>query len=371
MDPRRMRATLAIGLSAVLLAAGVVVSAAAPGGGKPKCTGRMATCTSVTTTSSTTSSTSSTSTSTTTAPDTTPPVASIASPTDGTDVSAQITVTGSSTDDRQVSRVELRVDSGTWTAASGTASWSKAVDTAAWAAGSTHTVNARAIDGAGNASAIAGVTVHKAASAPAPGAGDPSVAPTTQGTWVSPEGATIEVTSAGPWSIREVYRLLLENSAAPGDFAEVAPNIVVRVQDTVATQTTTSTRSSGGVYTKFSATIYLKGVSSNFSSEPDSLMAHEYGHAWTLYHLYMSQSGSWGAFLDARWSNADGSLRLADDSRLDSSYVWDRAEIIADDYRLLFGSAAAVSQDPTHMNPSIPAPGAVAGLRQMLATGWS
>lgn len=354
----------------------VGVAAAAPpehvkgGGGSGKCNPRKTECPSEAEEPATT--TTSTSTTTTVAPDTTPPAAHISSPTDGTIVDAGLQVVGSSSDDTSVAWVEVRVDGGSWQAATGTTSWQASVDTSAWAPGSSHTVGARAVDGAGNTSAVAGITLQKAAASPPSDdpVGDPSVAPATKGTWVSPEGATIEVTTTGSWTIRDIYTMLLENASAPGDFGEIAPTLTVRVQDQYASQTTTSTRSSGGVYTRFTATLYLKGSSSTFANQPHAQLSHEYGHVWTLYHLFMSRGGDWSPYLGYRWSTSSGTT-LAEDSRLDSSYGWDRAEIAADDYRLLFGSAAAVQERPAHMNSSIPHPSQMPGLRDFFVSTWA
>ncbi|MGH9274375.1 MAG: Ig-like domain-containing protein, partial [Acidimicrobiales bacterium] len=196
----------------------------------------------MTTTTTTAPSTTSTTTTTTTAApsDTTPPSAAIGSPTDGAAVAGGLVVTGSSSDNRAVARVEVRVDGGTWTLASGTGSWSLGVDTSAWAAGSSHTLGARAVDTSGNASAVAGITVQTATPPPGGGTtGDPSVAPATQGTWTSPEGVVIEVTTAGAFTIRDIYRLLLENATAPGDLGRIGPTLSIRLQDTYASSTST------------------------------------------------------------------------------------------------------------------------------------
>ena len=67
----------------------------------------------------------------------------------------------------------------------------------------------------------------------------------------------------------------------------------------------TTAATSGGSYTSFKATIYLKGVNSTFASQPDAQIAHEYGHAWSLYHLYKDHNGDWSSYLDFRWANAD------------------------------------------------------------------
>ncbi|HEX9766311.1 MAG TPA: Ig-like domain-containing protein, partial [Nitriliruptorales bacterium] len=214
MDRRRARSTLAAGLaSALLVSAGVVAVSAAPS--DRGCNARKKACEQTVVAATTT----------TTPPpsDTQAPVTTISSPTEGTAVATELEVAGSSSDNTAVSRVEVRVDVGSWSAASGTSAWSAALDTTAWAAGSSHTIAARAVDGAGNVSAAATVTVQKAADAasPPPPSGDHSIAPATQGTWVSPEGATINVNTVGAFTIRDVYRLLLENSAAAGDLVRI------------------------------------------------------------------------------------------------------------------------------------------------------
>jgi hypothetical protein len=199
-----------------------------------------------------------------------------------------------------------------------------------------------------------------------------SSAPNTQGTWKSPEGTTITVNSSGPWTISRIYQLLKDNAAAPGDFAKVAPTLTINVQDTYASSTGTSVgTSSTGAYTGFRATMYLKGVSSTFASQPDAQLAHEYGHAWTLYHLYITRQGDWSPYLSTRWSSTDGSVKLAGDSRLDSTYNWDRKEIMADDYRLLFGTPTAVSQRATHLNTQIADPRNQAGLATFFLRSWA
>ena len=184
---------------------------------------------------------------------------------------------------------------------------------------------------------------------------------------VTPEGVTIDVSSAGAWTAQQVYDFLKPSAL---QLPEIGPHLKIKVQDTYASQTVTSASSSGGVYTSFNATIYLKGVSSTFVSFPDATVAHEYGHAWTLYHLYMDHNGDWTSYLNARWTTADGSVTLANDPRLDSTYNWSRNEICADDYRLLFGDTLAVSERPLHLNSDIPPPALVAGLRDFFLNTW-
>jgi hypothetical protein len=178
---------------------------------------------------------------------------------------------------------------------------------------------------------------------------------------------TIDVNSAGSWTAQQIYDILRPSAL---QLSLIGPHLTIKVQDQYASQTTTSASSTNGVYTNFAATMYLKGVNSTFATQPDAQLTHEYGHAWTLYHLYMSQNGKWASYLDARWANADGSVRLSGDPRLDSTYKWNRAEIIADDYRLLFGSPLSISEGPLHMNSDIPQPSNVAGLKSFLLNTW-
>jgi hypothetical protein len=184
---------------------------------------------------------------------------------------------------------------------------------------------------------------------------------------VTPEGATIDINSAGNWTTDQIYSML---RASALELSVIGPHLTIKVQDTYASQCVTSAGTSGGVYKSFSATIYLKGVNSTFSTQPDAQLAHEYGHAWTLYHLYITHNGDWTSYLSTRWANVGGSVTLAADARLDGSYAWSRSEIIADDYRLLFGSATAISERPSHLNADIPNPKDQPGLSDWFLTNW-
>jgi hypothetical protein len=112
--------------------------------------------------------------------------------------------------------------------------------------------------------------------------------------------------------------------------------------------------------------MWLQGVNSGFSQRPDDAIAHEYGHAWSWYWYYLGHQGSWAGYLNARWTTSDGSSTLATDSRVGTSYTWTIPEIVADDYRLLFGDSAAISERPTHLNTTIPDPRNVPGLKDYL-----
>jgi len=295
----------------------------------------------------------------TAAADTTAPSVAIAAPASGSTVSGTITVSGSASDAGGLASVVVSIDGGAFTAATGTASWSYALQTTSLSNAS-HTITARATDAAGN-TRTASVTITVAnVTAPPP----PNSSPTHM---VTPEGVTIDVNSAGPWTAQQIYDLLKPSAL---QLNLVGPHLTIKVQDTYSSQTATSASTSGGVYTSYSAIVYLKGVNSTFATQPDSTIAHEYGHAWTLYHLYIDHNGVWSSYLQARWSMADGSMTLATDPRLDSSYNWMRSEIIADDYRLLFGDALAISQRPVHLNAYIPQPKDVTGLRSFLLNSW-
>ena len=76
-----------------------------------------------------------------------PPTVAIQSPSNGATVTGTIAVQGSSSDDKAVTKVEVRIDGGAWQLASGTTSWSFSLDTTAETDGS-HTISARATDSA-------------------------------------------------------------------------------------------------------------------------------------------------------------------------------------------------------------------------------
>lgn len=299
------------------------------------------------------------------AADATRPAVSITAPTGGATISGTVNVTGTASDNTALAKVEIQVNNNGFVVAGGTTSWSYSLNTTLYT-NTTHTITARATDTAGNQqTASVSVTISNGTTT--------TTAPNTQGTWTSPEGAVIDVKTAGtnpatgkPWTIVDVYRLLLDNSAAPGDLNRIGPNLTIRLQDTYASFTGTTAVGMPGAYTSVRSAMWLKGVNSTFSSRPDQQFAHEYGHAWSMHHHYFGDGGDWMPYFNARWTTADGSMTLASDSRLDTSYTWSRGEIIADDYRLLFGSAAAVAQAPNHMNFDIPEPGDVRGLRDYL-----
>jgi hypothetical protein len=179
---------------------------------------------------------------------------------------------------------------------------------------------------------------------------------------VTPEGATIQVYSdaVGGWTAQRIYDLLAPNAY---QLSLIGPTLTIRVQGQYASSTSAgaSTDASGHYY-GYQATIYLAAITgSTFMLAPDAIIAHEYGHAWSLYHLYITQQGNWSSYLAARG--------LTGNPNLDTAYMWSKMEILAEDYRLLFGTTAA-QNEMTQMNYLIPDARTVAGLKTFLATSW-
>lgn len=147
------------------------------------------------------------------------------------------------------------------------------------------------------------------------------------GQYVTPEGVTIKI-EAGDYSAEAIYKLL---RAEAYQLDLIGPSLTVRVQDKTFTQASTVAMGSNGTWTDFNATILLDvRPQAIFLNDPEYTIAHEYGHVWTLYHLYLTQQANWQAWLEARG--------LTSELRLDSAYDWSRYELIAEDYRKLFAS---------------------------------
>jgi hypothetical protein len=283
-------------------------------------------------------------------PDTSPPVVTISSPTPGAVVSGTLDTAGSASDNTQVAKVEVSVDGGAYQAAQGTSSWSYTLDTSGLAGGA-HTLRARATDSSGNvATTSESVTVQS--TSPPPGVAQQLV---------TPEGATIQIDAdVSGWTTQQVYDLLKPNAL---ELSRIGPSLTVRLQTQYASSTSASASESNGVYSNYKAQMYLQAAPGTvFTDRPEYIIAHEYGHVWTLYHLYMSQQGDWTKYLVARG--------IATDPRLDSTYNWSKNEMIADDYRMLFGTPAAVS-GAFYINPDVPDPRTVDGLRDFFLNTWA
>jgi len=108
--------------------------------------------------------------------DTTPPTVSISTPTSGSTLgSSQDTVAGTASDNVSVASVTVSVDGGTYVAASGTTSWSDVVNSLS---NGSHTLTAKATDGAGNSS-TASVTVSVSTGTSGGGSGGTATPPTS------------------------------------------------------------------------------------------------------------------------------------------------------------------------------------------------
>lgn len=121
------------------------------------------------------------------------------------------------------------------------------------------------------------------------------------------------------------------------------------------TDATTSVAGSTGTYHGFTASLWISYLS--WLDNTDSVLFHEYGHSWSIYNAdVVQQDDSLTSYLQARG--------VAGDSRLYSSKAWDPREMIAEDYRQLFGSATAASYPQA--NSDLPPAGQVAGLKDFL-----
>jgi Bacterial Ig domain len=273
----------------------------------------------------------------------TPPAIAIASPAANATVSGVITVTGTASDNDAVARVEVRESNRTYRPASGTTSWSYSLDTRGLANG-THTLNARAVDLTGNvAKASVVVTVANG---------------TSNESLTTPEGVHITVNTASGFSAAEMYRILKENAY---ELTLLGPMLTVVVNDTESADNATSACSSvaGGVPSCTFRMGLNAGAGTSFASNPANLMAHEYGHVWAWYHVAYTNAGSYLPYLQAR--------HLDVDPRLDSTYDMSRDELVADDYKILFGSADA---QLTYGHRYVKYPSLDPALRNWFVSAW-
>jgi len=92
--------------------------------------------------------------------DTTPPNVVIGAPANAAQITGSFNITGTANDTGgTVAKVEIQLDSGGWTVATGTTAWSLMLNSTLFLNG-THTLNARATDAAGNVSTIESRTVR-------------------------------------------------------------------------------------------------------------------------------------------------------------------------------------------------------------------
>lgn len=119
--------------------------------------------------------------------------------------------------------------------------------------------------------------------------------------------------------------------------------------------TTFSCGGSPGAYSSYSAVTTLTYAA--WRDQFDDLLFHEHGHEWSLYTACIVQQDlSLNGYLQARG--------LLGNPLVGSSYAWDPKEMIAEDYRQLFGTANAASYP--QINTAIPPASQVAGLKDWL-----
>lgn len=153
---------------------------------------------------------------------------------------------------------------------------------------------------------------------------------------------------------RGVYDALMRGSLVGAEAASV--RVRVDFGDAPAS-CTVSVSGSPGYYSDFRASIDVPYLS--WLDNEDHVLFHEYGHAWSLYYAYMvHQETSFTDYLRLRG--------IEGDARLDTDHAWNRRELIAEDYRQLFGTATgrAVTQENLELAPAT----AVPGLREYLSS---
>jgi hypothetical protein len=145
----------------------------------------------------------------------------------------------------------------------------------------------------------------------------------------------------------EIYRELMLGRVGPE-----AAFVTVRFDFNQNAQTAAGWQGTPGTYSNYAAIIY---AGYDFWLDGgDQGLAHEYGHAWSYYFdRIVQQEAGFARYLAARG--------LTGDARLGTTYQWYPAEMIAEDYRELFGSENA--KLAWQLNREIPAPDDVPGLR--------
>lgn len=169
-------------------------------------------------------------------------------------------------------------------------------------------------------------------------------------TYTSAEGLTVK-SYDDVIDAKKVYDALMAGSLRGGEM----PRTTIRFDYKPSNFCDISAVSVNGVWGNYQANCYIGYV--NWLNLGDNGLFHEYGHAWSLYHAYVvQQDPSLSSYLQARG--------LAGDSRIGTSSSWNPKEMIAEDYRQLFGTATAAMgpQD----NTEIPRAGEVPGLREFL-----
>jgi SdrD B-like domain len=170
-------------------------------------------------------------------------------------------------------------------------------------------------------------------------------------TYTSSEGLTVKSYN-DVIEAKKVYDALMAGSLRGGEM----PRTTIRFDYRPSNVCDISAVSANGAWGNYQANCYIGYV--NWLNLGDNGLFHEYGHAWSLYHAYIiQQDPSLSSYLEARG--------LAGDPRIGTSSKWSPMEMIAEDYRQLFGTAAAAAgaQD----NGEIPRASEVPGLSEFLS----
>lgn len=149
-----------------------------------------------------------------------------------------------------------------------------------------------------------------------------------------------------------VYQRIVDNGLP----YELAPDVEVIVQTQYRSQATVSVSGVKPNYRSMSARIYLDAGANGTSH---AIIGHEVSHVRGYATLYFAWGGEWIEYLTMRFPDGD--------PRLNTSYVWDLDEILAEDIRMFFASAECRREWPSHMNGAIDPPGSVPGLREFLS----
>jgi hypothetical protein len=173
-------------------------------------------------------------------------------------------------------------------------------------------------------------------------------------TYTGPSGLRVETyNDAVP--PEEIYReLMLGLVGAEAQF------VTVRFDLNQSAQTAAAWQGTRGSYSNYSAVVY---AGYDFWLDGgDQGLSHEYGHAWSYYYArIVQQESGFDGYLAARG--------LTGDARVGATYQWYPAEMIAEDYRELFGSENA--KLAWQMNRDIPVPENVPGLRDWFLSSFS
>jgi hypothetical protein len=170
-------------------------------------------------------------------------------------------------------------------------------------------------------------------------------------TYAAPNGLRVEAYSDA-LSARQVADRLLAGTLV-GEEAAVTTFKFDLGQSTHAEQ---SVNGAEGSYSNYRADVQIAW--GTYLDQGDRVLFHEYGHAWAGYYGYLFQQTSrLDGYLSARGI-------AKDDPRLNTTHAWTPTEMIAEDYRQLFGAGDATQGQE---NTEIPRAADVPGLRDYLA----